>query len=67
MDADYTNQGIDQLSKIIDLIKNEPNSRRIILNAWNVKGVILILWFFSEKFIYGFFFFLFFAKKKKMF
>lgn len=45
MDADYTNQGIDQLSGIIDLIKNEPHSRRIILNAWNVKGVILTLWF----------------------
>ncbi|VBB34057.1 unnamed protein product [Acanthocheilonema viteae] len=39
MDADYTNQGIDQLSEIINLIKNEPNSRRIILNAWNVRDL----------------------------
>ncbi|CAG9533320.1 unnamed protein product [Cercopithifilaria johnstoni] len=39
MDADYTNQGVDQLSEIINLIKNEPHSRRIILNAWNVKDL----------------------------
>ncbi|VDM91513.1 unnamed protein product [Litomosoides sigmodontis] len=39
MDADYTNQGVDQLSEIINLIKNEPYSRRIILNAWNVKDL----------------------------
>ncbi|VDO54391.1 unnamed protein product [Brugia timori] len=42
MDADYTNQGIDQLSEIIDLIKNEPHSRRIILSAWNVKDLKLM-------------------------
>lgn len=45
MDADYTNQGVDQLSEIINLIKNEPHSRRIILNAWNVKGIIFVSWF----------------------
>ncbi|MCP9263141.1 Thymidylate synthase [Dirofilaria immitis] len=42
MNVDYTNEGIDQLSEIIDLIKNEPNSRRIILNAWNVKDLKLM-------------------------
>ena len=28
--------GVDQLKVIIDQIQNEPDSRRIILNAWNV-------------------------------
>ena len=32
---DYTNQGIDQLANVIDLIKNNPTSRRIIINLWN--------------------------------
>jgi dihydrofolate reductase / thymidylate synthase len=27
--------GIDQLQYVIDMIKNEPTSRRIILNSWN--------------------------------
>jgi len=30
---------IDQLSEIIELIKTDPNSRRLLVNAWNV-GVI---------------------------
>uniref|UniRef100_A0A915B8M6 Thymidylate synthase n=1 Tax=Parascaris univalens TaxID=6257 RepID=A0A915B8M6_PARUN len=38
-DADYRGQGVDQLANIIDQIKNNPNSRRIILNAWNVKDL----------------------------
>jgi len=29
-------QGIDQIQRAIDLIQNEPTSRRIIVNAWNV-------------------------------
>lgn len=33
--TDYKGQGIDQLQNVIDLIKNDPNSRRIIMNAWN--------------------------------
>lgn len=32
---DYKNQGIDQLKDCINKIKNEPNSRRIIVSAWN--------------------------------
>lgn len=27
--------GVDQLENVINLIKNNPNSRRIIINAWN--------------------------------
>ena len=28
-------EGVDQLQNIIDLINNDPTSRRIILSAWN--------------------------------
>lgn len=34
-DADYTNQGVDQLNEIIHLIRTDPYNRRIILSAWN--------------------------------
>lgn len=32
-------ESIDQIAWIIDEIKNNPNSRRIILNAWNVADI----------------------------
>eukprot|EP01025_Chloroclados_australasicus_P040767 TRINITY_DN4276_c0_g1_i1.p1 TRINITY_DN4276_c0_g1~~TRINITY_DN4276_c0_g1_i1.p1 ORF type:complete len:572 (-),score=34.43 TRINITY_DN4276_c0_g1_i1:540-2234(-) len=35
MKQDYSGQGLDQLEMVIDQIKNNPNSRRIILTAWN--------------------------------
>ena len=33
--TDYRNQGIDQLQYVIDEIKHNPSSRRIIMSAWN--------------------------------
>ncbi|WBR61425.1 bifunctional dihydrofolate reductase-thymidylate synthase [Drosophila suzukii associated hytrosavirus 1] len=33
--ADYRGKGLDQLQMCLDQIKNNPNSRRIIMSAWN--------------------------------
>ena len=35
MFSDYTGKGFDQIEYIIDLLKNNPNSRRIFMSAWN--------------------------------
>lgn len=37
--TDYTNKGFDQLQNIIDQIKTNPTSRRIILSGWNVSDI----------------------------
>lgn len=34
-DKDYNGLGRDQIEYVLNLIKNEPRSRRIILSAWN--------------------------------
>ena len=33
--TDYTGQGFDQVKYVLDLIKNNPTSRRMIINLWN--------------------------------
>jgi len=42
MHADYTGQGVDQLQKVIDTIKTNPEDRRIIMCAWNPKDLPLM-------------------------
>jgi len=35
MNTDYEGQGVDQLANVIDMIRHDPNNRRIIMCAWN--------------------------------
>lgn len=32
---DYTGEGYDQLQNVLDLIRNDPSSRRMLINLWN--------------------------------
>lgn len=34
-DSDYSDQGIDQLKKVVEKLKTDPNDRRMIVSAWN--------------------------------
>lgn len=36
-DSDYTGQGIDQLKKLVETLKTNPNDRRMIVNSWNAS------------------------------
>lgn len=36
---DYKGGHIDQIQQVVDQIKQDPNSRRIIVNAWNVADI----------------------------
>ncbi|NXE02582.1 TYSY synthase, partial [Chaetorhynchus papuensis] len=40
--SDYSNQGVDQLQKVIEMIKTNPDDRRIIMCAWNPKDISLM-------------------------
>ncbi|XP_041924129.1 thymidylate synthase [Alosa sapidissima] len=42
MHADYTGKGVDQLQKVIDTIRANPEDRRIIMCAWNPKDLPLM-------------------------
>lgn len=42
MHDNYENQGVDQLINCINDIKNNPDSRRIIMSAWNPKDLNLM-------------------------
>lgn len=34
-DTDYTGQGVDQLSRVVETLKTNPNDRRMLVSAWN--------------------------------
>lgn len=38
-DTDYTGKGIDQLQKVVEMLKKNPNDRRMIVVAWNPKAL----------------------------
>lgn len=37
--TDYHGCGVDQIENVIQLLKNDPHSRRILVNSWNVSNL----------------------------
>lgn len=37
--TDYSGVGVDQIKYVLDLLKTDPNSRRIFMSAWNPKDL----------------------------
>lgn len=37
--TDYTNNGVDQINSVLNLLKNDPMSRRILFSAWNPSQI----------------------------
>ena len=42
MKDDYSGHGVDQVQQVINMIKNNPDSRRIIMSAWNPMDLPLM-------------------------
>ena len=41
-DTDYTGKGIDQLKEVVDTLKTNPDSRRMLVSSWNPKDIPLM-------------------------
>lgn len=37
--ANYDNKGVDQIKRIVETLRNNPNDRRILLSAWNPAAI----------------------------
>jgi thymidylate synthase len=37
--ADYTGKGKDQLAEVVELLRTDPESRRIVLSSWNAAAI----------------------------
>ncbi|QQP49057.1 Thymidylate synthase [Caligus rogercresseyi] len=42
MHADYAGKGVDQLGKVIETIKSNPDDRRMVMCAWNARDLHLM-------------------------
>ncbi|HVY47684.1 MAG TPA: thymidylate synthase [Minicystis sp.] len=41
-DGTYARDGVDQLRRVVELVKTEPHSRRLIVTGWNPKEADLV-------------------------